>query len=127
MSGSAPAYGWEASEHRTADRACAGHAVMSLRHRQSVSRWRSWLRREPVFAAMFGAVGLALLFVVAGHWRQGLVGLGAVLLAGAFLRMVLPTRRVGLLAARSRAFDVTTLGVFGLMIIVVTLTVPPGS
>ncbi|WP_322759543.1 DUF3017 domain-containing protein [Frankia sp. Cr2] len=120
-------YGREGTEHRAANRAGVRHAAMNLRHRRSAPRWWSWPRREPVFAGVLGVVGVALVVVAASHWRRGLVGLGAALLAGALLRLFLPTRRVGLLVARGRVFDVTTLALLGITIIVVTLAVPAGG
>jgi hypothetical protein len=49
---------------------------------------------------------------------------GVVLLGAAVLRLILPTRSVGMLAVRSRAFDVATLLAFGIAVIVLTLAVP---
>ncbi|WP_241251787.1 DUF3017 domain-containing protein [Candidatus Protofrankia californiensis] len=105
-----------------------GNAAMNAGHRQRPTRRRSLSAWEPVFAAVLGAAIVALVFVSQNHWRRGLLGLGMALLAGAVLRLVLPTRRVGLLVVRGRVFDVATLAVLGTMIIVVTLAVPvPGS
>ena len=43
------------------------------------------------------------------HWRRGLYVVALALLLGAVLRLVLPARRVGSLAVRSRVTDVLTL------------------
>ncbi|AEH11162.1 MULTISPECIES: DUF3017 domain-containing protein [Protofrankia] len=81
-----------------------------------------------MLTVVLGAAIIALVFVSQDHWRRGLLGLGVVLLAGAVLRLVLPTRRAGLLAVRSRVFDVATLVALGMTIVAVTLAVPaPGS
>ena len=45
------------------------------------------------------------------HWRRGLYVVALALLLGAILRLVLPTRRIGSLAVRTRATDVLTLTV----------------
>lgn len=45
------------------------------------------------------------------HWRRGLYTVAAALLVGGLLRAVLPTRRIGSLAVRSRPVDVVTLAV----------------
>jgi Protein of unknown function (DUF3017) len=53
--------------------------------------------------------------------------IGGALLAGAALRLFLPVRRVGLLAVRSRAFDVVMLAALGAGVILATALVPlPG-
>jgi hypothetical protein len=77
-------------------------------------------------AALLG-VGVGLVLVIEARWRQGLLGIGLVLGVTALARLVLPTRRVGMLAVRSRIFDVVTLLAFSIAVIVLTLAVPiPG-
>jgi hypothetical protein len=68
-----------------------------------------------------------MLWVSAGHWRRGLVGVGLTLLAGALLRLILPAQQVGSLVVRGKVFDVTTLAALGIAIIVMTLAVPAGG
>jgi hypothetical protein len=72
------------------------------------------------------AVGLAGVVVAAvqHHWRRGLVLVGIALLLGAALRLVLPTRRIGSLAVRSRVVDVVTLAVLGGAVAVLANAVP---
>ncbi|WP_237702854.1 DUF3017 domain-containing protein [Candidatus Protofrankia datiscae] len=101
---------------------------MNAGRRQRLARRRSSPGWDPVLTVVLGAAIIALVFVSQDHWRRGLLGLGVVLLAGAVLRLVLPTRRAGLLAVRSRVFDVATLVALGMTIVAVTLAVPaPGS
>jgi hypothetical protein len=64
-------------------------------------------------------------------WREGSAGggdgaavLGAVLLAAAIARLLLPARLAGLLATRKRATDVLTLTVFGAGLLVAGLVLP---
>ncbi len=59
-----------------------------------------------------------------GHWRKGLFVVGAASLLGAIFRAVLPARRVTLLVVRSRAVDVGTLVVLGLVIDVLSAAIP---
>jgi Protein of unknown function (DUF3017) len=81
------------------------------------------LRQLPLLAALVGvAVGLAV--VTFADWRAGLVVLGIVLLGTAALRQVLPVRRAGFLAVRSRPFDVVLLVGAGIGLIVIALTLP---
>ena len=67
-------------------------------------------------------VGLAL--VGQDYWRRGLSIVGLSLLAGAALRAALPTRQVGLLAVRSRSFDVAVLALLGGGVLALLAVVP---
>ncbi|MGF7236432.1 MAG: DUF3017 domain-containing protein [Frankia sp.] len=84
----------------------------------------SALRREPVLSGLLIGVGLGLLWVYLDHWRQGLIAIALVLAAGGVLRLLLPTRAVGLLAVRSRLFDVAMLAALSAGILSLTLAVP---
>ena len=53
--------------------------------------------------------------------------MAAAVLLGAWLRVLLPERQVGLLRVRGRAFDTVTLLVLGVGLSVVALVVPPPS
>ena len=71
--------------------------------------------------------GLGLAVVSAGHFRRGATLVAVAVCLGAVLRVVLPVRRCGLLAVRSRAFDVSCLLVLGVGILVLALVVPPST
>ncbi len=75
--------------------------------------------------ATVAVVGMAL--VATQHWRRGAVLLGAALLVAAVLRMVIPPDRVGLLAIRSRVIDVLCYGGFGVVMVVLAVTITRGS
>jgi len=79
------------------------------------------IRQLPLLAALV-VVGTGLVLVTFGHWRQGLVVIGLALIGAAVLRLLLPVRRVGLLAVRSRSVDVLLLAGTGLALTVLTLT-----
>ncbi len=81
------------------------------------------LRQLPLLAVLV-VVGIGLLVVTVGHWRQGLVMIGLALVGAAVLRLLLPVRRVGFLAVRSRPMDVVLLAVAGLALAVTALTIP---
>jgi hypothetical protein len=68
------------------------------------------------------AAGIVL--VAFDHWRKGLYAVGVALLLGGFLRLVLPTRRAGLLAVRSRIADVVTLAALGAAVLLLAAVVP---
>jgi hypothetical protein len=82
------------------------------------------LRQLPLLAVLV-VVGLGLLLVTFGHWRRGLVVMGVALVLGAVLRLLLPVRRVGFLAVRSRPVDVLLLSGAGLALTAVALAIPP--
>ena len=65
-----------------------------------------------------------LIAAATGAWRVGLWVVAAGCLLGALLRLVLPTRRAGLLAVRSRAVDVIVLGGFGAAVLLIAAAVP---
>jgi hypothetical protein len=79
------------------------------------------IRQLPLLAAIL-VVGAGLILVTFGYWRRGLVVIGLALMGAALLRLLLPLRRVGLLAVRSRTVDVLLLGGAGLALTVLTLT-----
>ncbi|MGY5884807.1 DUF3017 domain-containing protein [Modestobacter lacusdianchii] len=83
-----------------------------------------FLRQWPLFLVIV-VVGVGLLLVAAAQWRTGLVVMGLALLLAALLRLLLPVRRVGFLAVRSRAVDVTLTGAVGVAVVAIALATPP--
>jgi hypothetical protein len=81
------------------------------------------LRQLPLVAVLV-TVGIGLLLVTFDHWRQGLAVIGLALVGAAVLRLLLPLRRVGFLAVRSRLMDVVLLAGTGLALTVIALTIP---
>jgi hypothetical protein len=80
------------------------------------------LRQLPLLAVLI-AVGVGLLLVAFDHWRKGLIVVGVTLLAGAVLRLLLPERRVGFLAVRSRPIDVVLMAGTGLVLTVIAVAI----
>ena len=81
------------------------------------------IRQLPLLAVLVG-VGAGLLLVTFEHWRRGLVVMGLALIGAAVLRLLLPLRRVGFLAVRSRPVDVLLLACSGVVLIGVALSIP---
>jgi hypothetical protein len=81
------------------------------------------LRQLPLLAVIV-TVGVGLLMVTFEHWRKGLVVVGLALVGGAVLRLLLPVRRVGFLAVRSRPVDVVLLAGAGLALTIIALATP---
>jgi DUF3017 family protein len=81
------------------------------------------LRQLPLFAVLVAvAVGLAM--IALEHWRRGLLVVGLALVGAAVLRLVLPVRRVGFLAVRSRPVDVVLMAATGIAVTVLSVVVP---
>jgi hypothetical protein len=81
------------------------------------------IRQLPLLAVL-AVVAVGLIEVTVDHWRRGIVIVGLALIGGAVLRLLLPVRRVGFLAVRSRPVDVVLMAGAGLVLTVVVLTIP---
>ena len=84
-------------------------------------------REWPFLVVTAGIVAGLVVVVVFDRFRRGTVLLAASVVLGAWLRLLLPTDRVGLLAVRGRVFDVVTLIVLGVALTVLALVVPSPS
>lgn len=74
---------------------------------------------RPLVAIIVAAVS-CLALAVWVRWQAGLLALGGVLLVAAGVRAILPARSAGLLAVRSRPFDVLVLAALGAAMVVLT-------
>jgi hypothetical protein len=81
------------------------------------------VRQLPLLAVLL-VVGAGLALVTFEHWRWGLVVVGLALVGAALLRLLLPVRRVGFLAVRSRTVDVVLLAGAGVTLTAAALTIP---
>lgn len=66
---------------------------------------------------------VAIVFVAQDRWRRGALFFGGATLLAAALRLCLPTARVGLLAVRSKPFDVGALTLLGSAIVFIAATI----
>jgi hypothetical protein len=82
---------------------------------------RAGVLHELPLALVISGVGLGLFVIALHHFRWGNLVIAGSLLAGALLRLVLPTRRAGLLAVRARFTDVVTMLVMGMGLLVLAL------
>ena len=78
-----------------------------------------------------GALGVVLLIAAIGflrvlqeHWRQGTALVGGALLVAGLARIVLPDDRAGLLAVRSQPVDVLSYFGFGVIMVILAVTIP---
>ena len=77
-----------------------------------------------VYLTVLAATGAGLAVVAFGPWRVGVTIIGAALLAGALLRLVIPNDKAGMLGMRPKAFDVLVLGVLGVALAVLAAVIP---
>jgi hypothetical protein len=66
---------------------------------------------------------LAVVLVASDRWRRGALFFGGATLLAAAFRLCLPTARVGLLAVRSKPFDVATMSLLGTAIVLIAATI----
>ena len=76
------------------------------------------------YLAVLAAGGTGIAIVWSGDWRLGIRCLAAGLCFAALLRLVLPKRDAGMLAVRSRLFDVVLLGGLGAALFFLAQTIP---
>ena len=81
------------------------------------------LRQLPLLVVLL-AVGVGLLMVTFEYWRRGLVVVGLALVGAGVLRLLLPLRRLGFLAVRSRPVDVVLLVGVGVTLTAFALSIP---
>lgn len=79
------------------------------------------VRHEWPFATVFTVAVVAVAMIALGNLQHGVLILGCALLLGSGLRFALPTSRVGLLAVRGRGVDVVTMGLLGLVMLVLSV------
>lgn len=80
--------------------------------------------RQLPLTAVLVVVGAGLASGYVHHWRTGAWLVAAGVLLAAALRLLLPARRAGLLAVRSRRLDVVVLLGLGLALAALAATVP---
>ncbi|WP_433702858.1 DUF3017 domain-containing protein [Prescottella equi] len=81
-------------------------------------------RNWPLLAVVL-VVAAAFVLVLADRWRRGALVLGGAMVLAALLRAALSPDRVGLLAVRSKGFDVAAMAVVGATIIALAASIDP--
>ena len=82
-----------------------------------------FLRQWPLLSCIV-VVGAGLLLVAAERWRAGLLLMGLALVLAGLFRLLLPVRRIGFLAVRSRPVDIALMLGSGAVLVVSVLTIP---
>ncbi|GAB3421556.1 DUF3017 domain-containing protein [Flindersiella endophytica] len=85
---------------------------------------RSLLARQWPLGLVLAGLVCSLGIVVVENYLVGTLLFAGFVLLGAGFRLLLPTRRAGLLVLRSRALDVTVMTVMGVAIAVLAVIVP---
>ncbi|MGQ0837621.1 DUF3017 domain-containing protein [Actinokineospora sp.] len=78
------------------------------------------------FGLVMAVVVVGLVRILQYYWREGTVWIGLALLLAAGLRALLRDEQAGLIAIRSRAIDVLSYTIFGVLVIAVALTIEGG-
>ncbi|MFF0491211.1 DUF3017 domain-containing protein [Nocardia sp. NPDC004068] len=82
-----------------------------------------FLRTNLPILLVVAVLVVAVVFVAQDRWRRGAFFIGGATLLAAALRLCLPTVRVGLLAVRSRPFDVGAYTLLGGSIVALAATI----
>ncbi|OZD67835.1 hypothetical protein CH263_10450 [Rhodococcus sp. 06-1059B-a] len=83
------------------------------------------IRKNLPLLAVMVVLAAALALVLADRWRRGSFVLGVATLLAAGFRLCVPENRVGLLAVRSRGFDVSALALVGGAIVFLSSSIDP--
>lgn len=73
---------------------------------------------------MLVVLAVGLLTVAFGYWRRGTEYVGVAVILAMVLRLLLPTRTVGMLAVRGRLFDAVTMLLIGGAVVAFSIVVP---
>jgi len=95
-------------------------------HARTARKGPRWLNQAAYLFVLAG-VGGGLAWIALHHFKRGSALIAGTLLLSAVLRLVLPERRVGMLASGSRFFDVFVLGALGLGVAIIAFWVPQPS
>lgn len=90
---------------------------------EELTRWARFVRSHLPMVAVTGVLIGACVLIAMDRWRRGASVLGAAVLLAAVCRLVIPEVRVGILAVRSRGFDVAALTAVGTAIIILATTI----
>jgi hypothetical protein len=76
------------------------------------------------YLVVLGITAVGIVISWTGDWRLGVKWIGAALLLGAVVRLVLPRRDAGMLAVRNRAVDAVMLSGVGATLILLSESIP---
>lgn len=76
------------------------------------------------YLLVLAASTVGMVVVVVGSWRTGVRWIGAALVVGSLVRLVLPSRDAGMLAVRSKWLDALMLSSVGAALFLLAATIP---
>ncbi|GGK56710.1 DUF3017 domain-containing protein [Nocardia camponoti] len=88
-----------------------------------LSAGQLYLRSHLPMTVVSTMIVIAIAFVVWERWRRGALIFGSAALVAAAFRLCLPTVQVGLLAVRSKPFDVAALAALGSSVVFLAATI----
>lgn len=100
------------ASEKAGDPAMGRAAAASSSAAPARSKTARFFGEVPLMLVICG-VGLGLIVIALHHFRWGSLAISLAVLLGALFRLVLPTRKAGLLAVRTRFIDVVTAGLIG--------------
>ncbi|MCX9190392.1 hypothetical protein C3Y87_02960 [Carbonactinospora thermoautotrophica] len=111
----------------TATPASAKVPPQSGRQRRAKPEPARGLRRLPEWPILVVLTGVLVGLIVVGahHFRRGTMIISLSVLLAAGLRAFLSPKEAGVLAVRSRVVDVITLAALGLILVTLTVVIPP--
>jgi hypothetical protein len=96
-----------------------------MTHRLEAPTSKSHRIREWPLGIVLLGMAAGLVVVASDHFRRGTALFAAAVALAALLRLVLPTRRAGLLVVRSRTVDVGVLAILAAGLGTLAVVVPP--
>ncbi|MDV7355607.1 DUF3017 domain-containing protein [Rhodococcus oxybenzonivorans] len=87
--------------------------------------WGQFAKKNLPMLAVLLVIAVAVVFVLAERWRRGAFVFGVATLLAAIFRLTMPSERVGLLAVRSKSFDVGALVAVGGAIVWLAVSIDP--
>lgn len=87
--------------------------------------WGQFAKKNLPMLAVLLVIAVAVVFVLAERWRRGAFVFGVATLLAAIFRLTMPSERVGLLAVRSKPFDVGALVAVGGAIVWLAVSIDP--
>lgn len=90
-----------------------------------MDRWVRCAKKNLPILAVLAVIVVAIVFVVADRWRRGAFIFGTATLLAAAFRLILSPERAGLLAVRTKTFDVAALLTVGGAIVWLAISIDP--
>lgn len=81
-------------------------------------------RGSRIYLVQLLIVAVALVIMLLGWWREGVILFGISFLAAAAFRVVVPPDHTGMLRVRGKVFDIVWMTILGASLIVLAISIP---